>query len=288
MAAPARHHRDPVPVLARRPRPEDFVLTLWTDDPGLAARADVAGVDRIGIDVEQLGKAQRQAGRGTWISPHRVEALPALAAATSRCRLFARTNPLHSGTRAEVDALIEAGAEVLMLPMFSGADEVEHFSSVVDGRAEVVLLLELASAAEAIDDILEVEGVDEVHVGINDFSLDLGLPNRFLALTHPLTDHVAQRVRAAGMRFGIGGIGRVGDPSLPIASDLIYAQYARLGATAALIARAFIPPESSHVDLRPELGRARAELASWFAAPPERLLEARDELVRMATASGRW
>jgi hypothetical protein len=288
LAAPARHHRDPVPLLERRPRPEDFVLTLWTDDPRLAARADTAGVDRIGIDLEQIGKAARQEGLGTWISPHRVEALPALAAATSRCRLFARTNPLHSGTGAEVDALVEAGAEVLMLPMFAGPDEVERFVALVDGRAEVVLLLELAEAAEAIDDVLAVDGVGEVHVGINDLSLDLGLPNRFLALAHPLTDHVAQRVRAAGARFGIGGIGRAGDAGLPIRSELIYAQYARLGATAALIARAFVGSQDEHVDLAAEVALARAELARWFTAPPEQLLEARDELVRAATARTRW
>jgi len=30
-----------------------FRLTLWTADPALAARADAAGVDRIGVDLDR-------------------------------------------------------------------------------------------------------------------------------------------------------------------------------------------------------------------------------------------
>jgi hypothetical protein len=281
LAAPGRHARDPVQVLT-------FVLTLWTDDSVLAARADDAGIDRVGVDLEVLRKAERQRGLGTWISPHAVDALPALRAALSRSQLFARTNPVHPGTRDEVERLLAAGVEVLMLPMFSTAREVEEFTAAVDGRAEVVLLLERVEAAEAIDEILEVEDVNEVHIGINDFTLDLGLPNRFLALTHDLTAVVAERVHRAGKRFGIGGIGRVDDPRLPVESDLIYAQYARLGATAALVSRAFLGPDAEQVDLRAEVARARERLASWFARSDDELLSARERLTEAALRAERW
>jgi 2-keto-3-deoxy-L-rhamnonate aldolase RhmA len=297
LATAARHHGDPVPLLSRaagagaapsRTRPDEFVLTLWTDDPAVAARADAAGIDRVGIDVERVGKAQRQAGLGTWISTHGMESLPALRTALHRSRLFARTNPVNDGTPAELDALLGAGVEVVMLPMFSTAHEVERFTTLVDGRAEVVLLLERAAAARAIDEILAVDGVTEVHIGINDFTLDLGLPNRFLALTHAITDRVAERVLAAGRRFGIGGIGRVDAPGLPLDSDLIYAQYARLGASAALIARAFLGPDHRRVDLTAEVARARERLSGWYDRGPAELWQARDELERQASACGRW
>lgn len=274
--------------MERQRAPSDFVLTLWTDDATLAARADAAGVDRVGIDIERLGKAERQGGLGTWISPHRVQALPGLRRAMRRARLFARTNPLHDGSAGEVEELIAAGVDVLMLPMFSGADEVERFMSLVDGRAEVVLLLERRSAAEAIDEILAIAGVDEVHVGINDLSLDLDLENRFLVFTHELTERVAERVRSAGRRFGIGGIGRTEDARVPIDPQLVYAQYARLGATSALLARAFVGRESDELDLTLEVARARACLAGWSAAPPARLLAMRDGLARAAGGCRRW
>jgi HpcH/HpaI aldolase/citrate lyase family len=264
------------------------VLTLWTDDPALARRADEAGIDRVGVDLERLGKAERQRGLGTWISPHELGSLPTLRAALSRARLFARVNPVNRATAAEVDAVLDAGAEVLMLPMFSSAGEVDRFAEIVGGRAEIVLLLERAAAARDIDAIVALDAVGEVHVGINDFTLDLGLANRFLALTHELTDHVADRVRAAGRRFGIGGIGRVSDTDVPVAPDLIYAQYARLGATAALVSRAFLRPDPAAVDLVGEVALARRRLARWFHRPQHELLRARDELTAAATGCGRW
>ena len=39
---------------------DDFRFTLITNDPALAARADRAGVDIIGVDIERLNKAARQ------------------------------------------------------------------------------------------------------------------------------------------------------------------------------------------------------------------------------------
>ena len=46
----------------------NFALTLFTNDVELARRADVAGVNRIGLDLEVLGKAKRQQHLNTWIS----------------------------------------------------------------------------------------------------------------------------------------------------------------------------------------------------------------------------
>ena len=281
MAAPSGHRRDPLPLLS-------FVLTLWTDDPVLAARADRAGIDRIGIDIETLGKAERQSGLGTWISPHAIDALPALRDALTTSRLFARTNPVNDDSERELNTLLQAGVEVLMLPMFATPNEVERFTDIVAGRAEVVLLLEQVAAVDVIDEILENEGVAEVHVGINDFTLDMGLPNRFLALTHDVTEHLSERVRAAGRRFGIGGIGRVHDTRLPLPSDLIYAQYARLGATAALVSRAFLSPDPTAIDLTAEVALAREHLAAWFGRSERELKDARDELAEAATNVDLW
>jgi hypothetical protein len=281
LATPAGHNRDPLPLLR-------FVLTLWTDDPALAARADRAGIDRIGIDIETLGKWERQSGLGTWISPHAIDSLPALKAVMNTAQLFARTNPIHDGTQREVDVLLDAGVQVVMLPMFSSADEVRRFTDVVEGRAEVVLLLERVTAAKAIDEIVAVEGVSEVHIGINDFTLDLGLPNRFLALTHSLTADVSRSVRAAGKRFGIGGIGRVDDDRFPVPSDLVYAQYPRLDATAALISRAFLTPDPDRVDLVLEVARARERLAEWFRCDERGLIDARDQLAKAAMDATLW
>ena len=100
-------------------------MTLWTGDPRLAARADAAGVDRIGVDLERLGKAERQRGLGTWISPHAEADLAALGPALSRAALFARVNPINADSRREVEAVLARGARVLMLPMVASRQECE-------------------------------------------------------------------------------------------------------------------------------------------------------------------
>lgn len=241
------------------------MLTLWTDDPLLAAEADGAGIDRIGPDFERLDKKRRQRGLDLRISAHRAEQLPAVRAALSHAQLFARTNPVHAGSAAELEGYLAAGIEVLMLPMFTSSDEVARFAELVAGRARVVLLLEQAAAFEQLDAILALDGVDEVHLGLNDLALSVGAPNRFGLLVTPLLDDIAASVLDAGLPLGIGGIGRLGDTSVPVAPDLVYAQHARLGSSAALIARSFLGPG---IDLAAEVRRTRERLAYWRTCEP--------------------
>jgi hypothetical protein len=84
------------------PSAERFVLTLWTNDPLFARRGDRAGIDRIGVDLERLGKEDRQRGLGTWLSPHHEDDLRAVGAALETAALFARLNPLHAENAREV------------------------------------------------------------------------------------------------------------------------------------------------------------------------------------------
>jgi hypothetical protein len=264
----------------------DVVLTLWTSDPGLAARADAAGVDRVGIDLDRIGKADRQRGLRTWISQHREDDLHGVRKALTRAALFARTNPPHPGTHDEIDRLLGKGVDVLMLPMFRDAAEVERFVEWVDGRATVVLLLETLEAVEQVERIAALDGVGEVHVGINDLALALGLRNRFELLFSPIMDRVSAAVCASGARFGFGGIGRVGATDLPVPADLLYAQYARLRARAALISRAFLEPDP--VDLGEEVRRSRARLRWWFERPPADIDRATVALRERVHAIATW
>ncbi len=265
---------------------EDFKFTLWTNDPALAARADAAGVDRIGLDLETLGKHERQKGLATWISPHREDQLPALRKVITRNKLFCRTNPINPDSQGEIERLIVHGVQVLMLPMFTTPREVEQFVRYIDGRAEVVLLLENRDAAQRVTEIVRVPGIDNVHIGLNDLTLSLKMSNRFAVMATPLMDRIADAVLGAGIRFGVGGVGRVvnGDDTLPIPSDLIYAQYPRLGASAALISRAFFGGEPESIDLTAEVRKARQRL-DWWHLQTSAVLEKAHQAFRERTGS---
>lgn len=269
---------------------QDFKFILWTNDPALAARADAAGVNRIGLDLETLGKHERQKGLATWISPHREDQLPALRKVITRNKLFCRTDPINPTSRDEIERLIGHEVQVLMLPMFTTAKECEQFVRYIDGRAEVVVLLENRTAAKNVQDIVRVSGIDDVHIGLNDLTLSLKMSNRFAVMATPLMDRIRAAVLGAGIRFGVGGLGRVvrGDDTLPIPSDLLYAQYPRLGATAALVSRAFFGGEPESVDLAAEVRKSRRRLDWWHSRCPAEIERAHRQFRERTSTCATW
>lgn len=257
-----------------------FILTAITDDPALAASADAAGVDRVGIDIELLNKAARQTRLPkARISSHCLADLDRLRPALRRAALFARLNPLHDGSADEVSAALDGGARVLMLPYFTTAIEVERFVRLVDGRATVVLLLETAASAVRLHDILAVDGIDEVMVGLNDLHLSTGLSHPFELVASELLTALSAQIGARGLRFGFGGLARAGDESLPVPADLVIAQHARLRSEAAWLSRSFFAGLEP-AELEAEIGRLRARLDFWAAQPEAALESQRDKLRR--------
>jgi 2-keto-3-deoxy-L-rhamnonate aldolase RhmA len=263
----------------------DFLLTmLWSADPILAARADDAGIDRIGLDLEILGKADRQRGLGTWVSSHRIDQLRDIRSAVRRAEFFCRINPIHADSQTEIDQVLAYGVEVLMLPMFTTVEEVEKFVAMIDGRAKAVPLLEHRLAVDEIDRIVRVPGLDCIHVGLTDLALSLNAPNRFALMASPLMERVAAAVNRQGLRLCIGGIGRALDDSQPIPTDAIYAQYARLNATGALVSRAFFGVNPAAIDVGAEVDRCRQRMTHWRQQSAAELVAARSRFVALVGA----
>jgi hypothetical protein len=214
-------------------------LCLITNDPGLAAQADAAGIERVLIDLERLGKAARQAGHGLFLSTHELEDVHEVRHVVARARVMVRTNPLHAGSGREVDDAVRAGADVLMLPMASGAAEVASFVELVGGAAEVSVLVETRGAVDALPAIVGIDGVSEIHVGLNDLRLSLGLSSLFDALADGTVDRIAAIAAAAGVRFGFGGVTSPRRTGLPVAPELVIGEHVRLGSRLAWLGRSF-------------------------------------------------
>lgn len=256
---------------------DQFRFTLFTNRPGLAAAADCAGVDRVGLDLELLGKLERQRGLGTWISSHAEAELPCIFATLGRARRFVRCNPPHPGLALEIERLLVQGAEVIMLPYFHTVAEAEHFAGAIDGRASAVLLVETAAAASRVGELGGIQGIDEIHFGLNDLALDLGVKPSLAMLYAPLLEDACAALKAQGFPYAVGGIGRAGDASLPVPADLVYAQYPRLGATGALLSRAFYQ-DLPKAEFPLEVVRARQRLNYWAQQSPAELRTAREAL----------
>lgn len=212
-------------------------LLQITNDPIFARACDALPGMRLFVDLERNGKAERQAGRNTFISTHQLEDVGRIKAVLRRSHLMVRVNPLHEATRAEVDAVLAHGADLLMLPMFQTAAELVAFSAIVAQRAPIVALLETAGALATVEQWIGTPGLAEVMVGLNDLHLALGCRFMFepLALGH--VERVAGVARRQGRRFGFGGIARL-DEGLLAGRDVL-AEHVRLGSQAVILSRTF-------------------------------------------------
>ncbi len=212
-------------------------LIQITNDPAMARRCDALEGMRLFVDLERLGKAERQAGRDTFISRHTIDDVARVRDAVRRSRLMVRVNPLHDNSAREVEAVLAQGPDLLMLPMFEGPDALREFARLVAGRIPIVALLETGSALRTLAQWVATPGLQEVYVGLNDLHLSLGLRFMFEPLAQGLVDQVAQAVRAKGLRLGFGGIARIDEGLLP-GRDVL-AEHLRLGSQAVILSRTF-------------------------------------------------
>lgn len=218
-------------------------LMYITNQPAVAQIAENAGVDRIFVDMEYIGKGLRQGGMDTVQSHHTMEDVARMAKTLQKAELLVRCNPIHEATadygssKEEIDAIIENGAQVIMLPYFKTAAEVEEFVRLVDGRAKTFPLMETREAAENADEILQVDGIDEIYIGLNDMSLSYGYSFMFQLLANGTVDRLAEKFRAKGMTFGFGGIASLSGGLLP--GSYVLKEHYRLGSSRVILSRSF-------------------------------------------------
>ncbi|MCC4820805.1 aldolase, partial [Vibrio lentus] len=97
---------------------------------------DEIGIDRIFLDLEINGKMERQGGLDTVISDHTIDDVVRARKVTNNADLLVRINPIHERSGEEVLSVIDAGADIIMLPMFKTKKEVETFIQLVNGAAK--------------------------------------------------------------------------------------------------------------------------------------------------------
>ena len=218
-------------------------LMYITNKPAVARIAENAGVDWIFLDMEVIGKAFRQSGLNTVQNNHTVDDIKRIRKAIKKSKLLVRVNPIHDAlenypsSKDEIDATIEAGADILMLPYFKTVEEAKTFIHLVNGRAKTLLLLETVEAASLIDEILEVPGIDMIHLGLNDLHLELGMKFMFELLANGTVERLGYKIKAKGIPFGFGGIATLDGGALP--GSMVLKEHVRLGSSMVIVSRSF-------------------------------------------------
>lgn len=207
----------------------------------VALIAEKHGVDRIWVDLETLGKQERQKGLDCVKSRHTVDDVARISKLLTSANMLVRVNPWNINSRHEIDEVINAGAQLVMLPMWKTINEVRDFVNAVNGRAKAILLLETKEAEFCLDDVLNVEGIDEIHIGLNDLHLSYGLSFMFQLLSNGTVERICNKIAKKGIPYGFGGISKIGDGLLPAENILI--EHTRLNSSMVILSRGFCNPE---------------------------------------------
>lgn len=208
-----------------------------TNDERIASIIQEAGVDRVFVDMEHIGKADRQGGMDTVQSHHKIEDIARLRPIVNKGGLLARINPIHEGSKAEIEGAISAGADVLMLPFFKTVDEVKEFIELTAGRAITCPLVETPQAVTALEKIVALNGIDEIYFGLNDLHLGYGLKFIYELLANGTVERLCKTARDAKIPYGFGGIAQVGSGNLP--AECIMGEHIRLGSSMVILSRSF-------------------------------------------------
>lgn len=218
-------------------------LMYITKDPEIACIAEKAGIDWIFVDMEFIGKDSRQGGLDTVQNHHTVKDVANIKAAVKVAKVLVRVNPIHDtmtdypSSEDEIEAVIKEGADIVMLPFFKTIVEVERFVHIVAGRAQVCLLVETPEAATLLEQIVNIPGVDMIHLGLNDMHLALGMKFMFELLADGSVDKWTDIIRRKGIMYGFGGLASLDGGVVP--GRMILKEHYRIGSQMVIMSRAF-------------------------------------------------
>ncbi len=207
-----------------------------TNRPDVALVAEKYGVDRIWIDIETIGKELRQKNMNTVKSHHTIHDIEIIKPLLTKAEMMVRVNSWYEDSPAEIDAVIAAGADIIMLPYWKTVTEVDNFLNTVNKRCKTSLLLETKEAVNCVDEVLQRD-FDEIHIGLNDLSISYGLTFMFELLSNGTVEMLCEKFKRTGIPYGFGGIAKLGDGLLP--AEKIIMEHYRLGSTRAILSRTF-------------------------------------------------
>lgn len=230
-------------------------LMYITNDADVACIAEKYGVDRIWVDLEIMGKEDRQKGKDSVKSHHKVSDIRKMKPLLSKSEMLVRINSWQKNSISEIEDVIAAGADMIMLPYWKTVDEVQSFLNAVHNRCKTTLLLETKEAVECIDEVLKQGGFNEIHIGLNDLHLSYGRIFMFELLADGTVERLCSKFKAAGLPYGFGGIAKLGDGLVP--AEKIIMEHYRLGSTRAILSRTFC--DNARIDSIEEIDRVFQE-----------------------------
>ena len=248
-----------------------FELVLFSTVLPFIQEAVRAGVQTILVDWEWRGKNQRQKSMDTQINGDTVDDLRRVSA-SSCANIICRINR-HTLLRVdEIEQAIDAGADEILLPMVSSAEEVELVLDIVAQRCGVGIMLETSAAVENAHELAQLP-LSRAYVGLNDLAIERATPNIFTAVVDGTVEHVRSFFK---IPFGFAGL-TLPTKGWPIPCSLIIAELARLECDFSFLRRSF-HRDIKDANINDEIPRLLATLNQATQRSAERVREDRAAL----------
>jgi voltage-gated potassium channel Kch len=219
------------------------------------------------VDLEVLGKSERQGHMSSWKSKQTIEDVTHTREAVPNAHLVVRINPMHENTQSEITEVVARGANSVMLPMFHDRDTLARFLDMLGDKALPLPLFETAASVAQIPQIVPALGIRQLHIGLNDLHLDLGQDFLFQPLAEGYLEEPTQALRSFGIEFGIGGIARTREGI--VSPEFLLGEHVRLGSSAVILSQTFhrnattLEELVQHFDFGIELARLQEIYANF-------------------------
>lgn len=240
----------------------DFDLFVFHRDTASDRDCIRAGCSGVVVDLEVKGKHERQASYNTQINQHSLHDINGLKAMGTY--VICRINAIDYDSVNEIDRVIDAGADEILVPMVRTRQEIEQTFRQVDGRLAISLMIETTEALN-LAPVVNDHNVRRVFVGLNDLHITQGKPTLFHVLADGTVDIIRQKFRHAA--FGFGGLTLPGSGH-PLPVDYFFHELARLNCQFTFLRRSFfsdsqqIPASEAIPAIQAEIQKTRQRKAS--------------------------
>jgi hypothetical protein len=214
------------------------------------------GISIIFIDLEILGKVQRQSKENSFISDHTINDLIRVKKITKKSQVLVRINSIHQGSSKEIFDVMSCQPDIIMLPFIQTIDQVRFFLDEVDKNTvflkrpiKKMLLIETLFSVKNIKEILKFKSrFDFVHIGLNDLNIEL--KNNFMFNYTISSDfqNMINELNNHSVPFGVGGVSCFNCGL--ISPKLILAKHIQWGSSFAIISKEF---RKKYDPLKPEI-----------------------------------
>lgn len=215
-----------------------FNYIAITNDPKQAQNLSECGIQQIMVDTETIGKVERQGHKDTIISDHSLNDIIALKNLNLESDIICRINPFHNGSFDEIDTAIRNGADVIMIPMITSMENYKYMVDRISDKAKVLPLVETPYSFFKLSEILSYSNLFQIHFGLNDLCISLGMKNLFEVLLSQTFQDTVRNVKISGLVKGIGGIG---DPQISqkVSPLALLNRYMKCGSNSVILSRSF-------------------------------------------------